>query len=82
MVGVCVVKTKRMKSNSMIMIWIPRFIPNPSNCGLSYINYNSWTGDEMTMCGHNFCHYPVADRNEKCPIIPTYEETVAYENPC
>ena len=24
----------------------------------------------------------VADRNEKCPIIPTYEETVAYENPC
>ena len=65
----------------MIMIRISRVIPNPSNCGLSYINYNSWTGDEMTMCGHNFCHYPVADRNEKCQIIPTYEETVAYENP-
>ena len=49
---------------------------------MSYLNYNSWTGDEMTMCRETLNHCPVAERNEKCPIIPIYEETVVYENPC
>lgn len=57
------------------------FIPNPSNCGLSYINYNMWTGNEMKMCSQTLNHCPVTDKNEKCPIIPTYEETVTYEIP-
>lgn len=58
------------------------FVPNPTNCGMSYLNYNAWTGDEMTMCRQNYHHCPVAEKDEKCPFIPTYEETVAYENPC
>lgn len=40
------------------------FIPNPSNCHLSYINYNAWTGDEMKMCGQTLNHCPVAEKNE------------------
>lgn len=52
------------------------FIPNPSNCHLSYINYNAWTGDKMTMCRQTLSHCPVAEKNEKCPYIPTYEETI------
>ncbi len=52
------------------------FVPNPSNCHLSYTNYNTWTGDEMKMCRQTLNHCPVAERNEKCPIIPTYEETI------
>lgn len=52
------------------------FIPNPSNCHLSYINYNTWTGDKMTMCGQTLNHCPVAEKNEKYPYIPTYEETI------
>lgn len=56
------------------------FVPNPSNCGLSYINYNSWTGAEMIMCGFNYHHCPVADKNEKCPVIPAYEETITYKD--
>lgn len=58
------------------------FIPNPTNCGSSYLNYNAWTGNEMTMCRLDYNHCPVAEKDEKCPFIPTYEETVANENPC
>lgn len=46
------------------------FVPNPSNCHLSYINYNAWTGDEMIMCRQNYKHCPVVN-GSKCPYIPT-----------